>query len=367
MPEATAMKKHVVIFAGGTGGHVFPALAVAQALQAQGYRISWVGTEHRLEARVVPAAGFDFYPMRQKGLRGKGLLGYLKAPVALTSALWQARSLLKRLKADLVLGFGGYTAGPGGVAAKLSGLPLLIHEQNAAPGLTNKLLAKLANTTLLGFAAAQDQLPKGLWVGNPVRDEVIQKNANSARGQKPLRILVVGGSLGAQVLNEQVPAALRKWRSGPLKITHQTGLGNQEKTLALYQQSSSEVTAEVHEFIEDMGAAYANHDLIICRAGALTVAEIAAVGIASILVPYPHAVDDHQTRNAEVLLMQHAAVLIAQPRLNAEHLLATLEEICAVPDHLQQMGERARKVARPDATVDIVRHCMQLMKEQVVV
>lgn len=361
------MSKHVVIFAGGTGGHVFPALAVARQLRDAGYQISWVGTEQKIEARVVPAAGFEFHAMPQQGLRGRGVVGYLKAPFVLSRAVWQAARLLKRLHADLVLGFGGYTAGPGGLAAKLIGVPLLIHEQNAVPGLTNKLLAKIANRSLLGFEIARKTLPSAEWVGNPVREEVFTLNRSVERAHQAIRILVVGGSLGARVLNERVPQTLSHWRGDAIRVTHQAGQGNRDQTLQAYQQCPPTVEVDVLEFIEDMAAAYASHDLIVCRSGALTVAEVAAAGIASVLVPFPHAVDDHQTRNAEVLVMQHAAVLMPQTKMTAEHLLATLEELTAVPDKLRQMGENARKVAQPEATSLIVRHCQQLMKEQVVV
>ena len=361
------MSAHVVIFAGGTGGHVFPALAVAERLRQLGYQISWVGTAERIEARVVPAAGFTLHCMAQQGLRGKGVISYLKAPFKLMGSMLQARKLIKRLNADLVLGFGGYTAGPGGVAAKLAGVPLIIHEQNAVPGLTNRILAKLADHTLIGFSAAQDTLPKAHWVGNPVRDDVLQANQNVVRGQLPFRVLVIGGSLGAQVLNEMVPAALQKWTNGDIKVTHQCGQGRKHETLNRYAQCSSQVRVNVYEFIEDMPKAYAHHDLIICRAGALTVAEIATAGIASVLVPYPHAVDDHQTRNAEVLVMQHAGILIPQPKLTADHLLSTLQELNAVPEKIQQMGAQARKVALPDATDKIVAYCQPYLSKQSVV
>lgn len=359
--------KRIVIFAGGTGGHVFPALAVAETLRAAGHHVSWVGTAERIEARLVPAAGFEFHCMAQQGLRGNGLLGYVKAPFSLLAAVFKARRLIRQQQADLVLGFGGYTAGPGGVAARLSGVPLLIHEQNAAPGLTNKLLAKIAQRTLLGFAAAKDVLSGAQWVGNPVREQVFSANQDAKRGEQPMRVLVVGGSLGAQVLNEQVPTALAKWPHSDIKVTHQVGKGRAQETLARYAQCPSSVRVSVHEFIDDMAKAYAHHDLIICRAGALTVAEVAAAGIASILVPYPHAVDDHQTRNAEVLVMAHAGVLIPQPKLTAEHLLTTLEELYAVPDKIREMGAKARSVSQPEATAKIVAHCYQLMNKKAAV
>lgn len=361
------MSAHVVIFAGGTGGHVFPALAVAECLREQGYQVSWVGTAERIEARLVPAAGFPFHCMAQQGLRGKGALGYLKAPFRLLASVLQARRLLKEIKADLVLGFGGYTAGPGGIAAKLAGLPLIIHEQNAVPGMTNKILAKFANETLIGFSAAQEQLPKAHWVGNPVRSAVLAVNQATARAQEQFRVLVIGGSLGAQVFNETVPAALQKWTNGEIKVTHQCGQGRKQETLNRYSQCPGQVRVNVHEFIEDMPKAYAHHDLIICRAGALTVAEVAAAGIASILVPYPHAVDDHQTRNAEVLVMQHAGVLIPQQKLTPDHLLSTLQELNAVPEKIRQMGTQARTVAMPDATDKIVAYCQPYLNKQGVV
>lgn len=353
--------KRVVIFAGGTGGHVFPALAVAKRLRELGMDVSWVGTAERIEARVVPAAGFDFHCIAQQGLRGNGMKGYVKAPFALARSVLAARRILKQLDAQLVLGFGGYTAGPGGVAAKLLGVPLIIHEQNAAPGMTNKLLARIATHTLVGFAAAQQQLPKAQWVGNPVRADVFDANNNAMRGQQPLRVLVVGGSLGAEILNQQVPAALKKWRVGAISVTHQVGQGRAQETLRRYSECPGLVKVQVREFIEDMAKAYANHDLVICRAGALTVAEVAAAGIASVMVPYPHAVDDHQTRNAEVLVMQQAAILIPQPKLTAEHLLTTLEELYAMPAKIEEMGKRARQVSQPDATDKIVAHCRALI------
>lgn len=360
------MSKHVLILAGGTGGHVFPALAVAQALADAGYRISWSGTMDRLEARVVPAAGIDFYPLQQQGLRGRGAAGWLQAPWRLTKAVAAARALIKKLNPDLVLGFGGYTAGPGGVAARLCGIPLAIHEQNAAPGMTNKLLARIAQRVLVGFESVQETWPKAYWVGNPVRQDIVALAQRDPAPAGTTRVLVVGGSLGAQVLNETVPAALARWRDGELQVTHQVGKGRCEETLVRYQQAAPGVEVEVTEFIDNMADAYARHDVVICRAGALTIAELACAGVASILVPYPHAVDDHQTRNAEVLVMQKAAVLVSQKRLTAEHLVAVLEEMTAVPERLQEMGENARKVAVQSSTQHIVRHCQELLNEQVV-
>lgn len=371
MTSLTGDKKTVMIFAGGTGGHVFPALAVAKRLAEQGYPLCWVGTKERLEAQLVPRAGIEFIGLQQQGLRGRGVAGYIKAPFVLSRAVWQSWRLLRKYRAGLALGFGGYTAGPGGVAAKLAGVPLIVHEQNAVPGLTNKLLAPLAKRVLVGFEVARKVLRKAVWVGNPVREDVFTRNAEVTRGvtnnQGELRILVVGGSLGAQVLNERVPQALQRWRGMPLRVTHQAGRGKQTNAEAYYEQCPATVRAEVCEFIDDMASAYATHDLVICRAGALTVAEVAAAGIASVLVPYPYAVDDHQTRNAEVLVMHHAAILMAQQKMTVEHLMSTLEELLAVPEKLEQMALAARSVAQPQATDKIVQHCLQVMNKQVAV
>ncbi|RUO26620.1 undecaprenyldiphospho-muramoylpentapeptide beta-N-acetylglucosaminyltransferase [Aliidiomarina minuta] len=361
------MSKHVLILAGGTGGHVFPALAVAEQLREQGYQVSWAGTEERLEARVVPAAGFAFYSMPQQGLRGRGIAGWLAAPWRISGSVAQARQLMKKLQPDLVVGFGGYTAGPGGIAAWLSKVPLLIHEQNAAPGMTNKLLSRFAQRTLLGFKAAADKLKQGIWVGNPVRQDICdlieapQKPVNDT-----LQLLIIGGSLGAEVLNQNVPVALQKWTDPELRITHQVGKGREQETVQRYQQAGPGVKVEVVEFIEDMAAAYQQADLVLCRAGALTVAELACAGVASILVPYPYAVDDHQTRNAEVLVSAQAAILLPQSQLNASSLFSVLQELAIDPERLQHMGEQAKTVASSESTQKIVQHCQELMKERAV-
>jgi UDP-N-acetylglucosamine--N-acetylmuramyl-(pentapeptide) pyrophosphoryl-undecaprenol N-acetylglucosamine transferase len=232
--------------------------------------------------------------------------------------------------------------------------------------MTNKLLARIAQRVLVGFESVQEHWPDAYWVGNPVRQDIVALGERQRLPGANTRVLVVGGSLGAQVLNEIVPAALAKWRDGGLSVTHQVGKGRCDATLSRYQQAAPGVQVEVTEFIEDMAEAYAAHDVVICRAGALTVAELACAGMASILVPYPYAVDDHQTRNAEVLVMQQAAVLVPQKRFTADHLLAVLEEITAVPERLQEMGENARKVAVQSSTKHIVRHCQELLNEQVV-
>lgn len=351
--------KHVLITAGGTGGHVFPALAVAQQLKQEGWRVSWLGTSDRMEAEVVPKAGFPFIGVAQKGLRGRGLLGWLTAPFRLLGSVFTMRAHLTSLQPDLVLGFGGYTAGPAGVAAWSKGIPLIIHEQNAAAGLTNRLLARVANKVLLGFEAAQHQFSKSEYVGNPVRHSIQALAALPVEAPtKPFSILVVGGSLGAAHLNKVVPAALLQLPNEQVQVWHQTGRGHLALVEAAYGQRTE---MKVTEFIDDMATAYQQADLIICRAGALTCSEIACVGRASILVPYPHAVDNHQLLNAKALEAAGAAIVIEQRDFTPERLVKELKRLVKAPANLQEMAENARKAAVIDATQAVVHRCNELV------
>lgn len=351
----------VLIAAGGTGGHVFPALAVAAVLRAQGHDVLWLGTRDRMEADVVPAAGYRFIGMQQQALRGRNLLTLLAAPVRLTRSVWQARKLLKAEHVDLVIGFGGYTAGPAGVAARLLGIPLVIHEQNAKPGLTNRWLHKIASKTLLGFAQAESELPGAIPVGNPVRAE-IQTLAEQPKGEHAgLHVLVVGGSLGAAHLNQTVPAALADWSEAALMIRHQVGKGREAEVEQAYASCPPTVQVEVSEFIQDMAAAYAWADVVIARAGALTVAELACAGVPSILVPYPHAVDDHQALNAQVLVAAGAAVMIRQHDFSATRISAELKLLCNQEDRLKGMASAARNSAQLQATESIVAICSEYL------
>lgn len=350
-----SLVKSVVVMAGGTGGHVFPALAVARALQAQGVRIHWLGTKAGIEADLVPKAGFDITYLDVGGLRGNGLKPLLQAPVKLLRAVWMATRVFKAVEADAVIGLGGYVTGPGGLAARLAGLPLYVHEQNAIAGFTNKALAKFATLILQAFPQAFPAAANVQWVGNPVRDEIAtlaQPALRYGARKGPLRVLVLGGSLGAVALNELVPASFAELAPGerPL-IRHQAGRKHADKAAAVYAKHG--VQAEILPFIDDMAGVYAWADLVICRAGALTVCEIAAAGVASVLIPFPHAVDDHQTANARFLSDAGAACLFQQRDLTPAAFAVTLRELLARP-RLQDMAEKARALAKPDATALVV-------------
>jgi UDP-N-acetylglucosamine--N-acetylmuramyl-(pentapeptide) pyrophosphoryl-undecaprenol N-acetylglucosamine transferase len=323
----------VMIMAGGTGGHVYPALAVAHELRARGHEVSWMGAPDSFESRVVPAQGYPIEFVRVSGLRGKGLLTLLLAPLRLARALLDAWAALRRRSPAVVLGMGGFAAGPGGLVARLWGTPLVIHEQNAAAGLTNRWLARIADRVLEAFPGT---LAGAVTVGNPVRAAIQAVPAPEARlasRQGPLHVLVIGGSQGARALNERVPAALALLPAGERpEVWHQAG-----RTLEIARIAYGEagVDATVEAFIEDMAGAYAWADLVVCRAGASTVAELSAAGVGAILVPFPAAVDDHQTRNAEYLVRAGAAVLVPERELDARRLAGLIAEL----------GDRGRLLA----------------------
>lgn len=352
----------VLIMAGGTGGHVFPALAVARQLMREGARVVWLGTPSSFESRLVPTTGIPFHEVPVKGLRGKGWLGWLKAPFALAGALLVALRALKALSPDLVLGMGGYATGPGGVAARLLGKPLVIHEQNAVPGLTNRLLARIATRVLEAFPGSFPLSRRACHTGNPVREEVVRVPAPEQRlaGRSgPLRLLVLGGSQGARVLNEVVPRAIAGLADASIvEVRHQSGEAHLRDTRAHYHGAGIE--AEVVAFIEDVAGAYGWSDLVVCRAGALTISELAVAGVASVLVPFPHAVDDHQTRNGLSLANADAAVLINQGDLNATRLGGLLAEFHGARDRLLGMALAARRLGIPDATRKVADCCLEL-------
>jgi len=348
--------------AGGTGGHVFPALAVADLLREQGMEVFWIGTRSGLETRLVPAYGFPLEQISIEGLRGKGPRQVLAAPFKLSAALRQAASILRRRRPDLVLGMGGFASGPGGLMAKALGIPLVIQEQNRVPGLTNRWLSRTAARV---FEAFPDSFPEGrgaITSGNPVRPEILTLPAPQERlaaRSGPGRLLVVGGSLGAKVLNETIAGAVATLppEQRP-QIRHQAG----ERTLKTARKAYTEagVEAYVTPFIEDMAEAYAWADLVICRAGALTVSELAAVGVGSILVPYPHAVDDHQTGNARYLADIGAAQLLPQTELSPASLGAVLAGLFSDRSHLIAMAQAARGRAKPEAAARIARACWEV-------
>ncbi len=343
----------VLIMAGGTGGHVFPALSVARELQSRGHDVSWLGTRRGIEARLVPEAGIELHLISVEGVRGKGAIGLLKAPFLISYAVLQALSVIRKTKPSVVIGFGGFASGPGAVAAKILRVPLVIHEQNAVAGTTNKLSAKFAQRVLTGF----DQvLPAGQWVGNPVREEIRSlpepKQRFSARAEQPINVLVLGGSLGALAMNELVPQALAILPpSIRPKVIHQCGAKHEEITTQAYVRHQVEAT--VKPFITDMAEAYGWADLVICRAGALTVAELAATGVGALLVPLPSAIDDHQTHNAAVLAGAGAGISIPQRDLTPESLAKLLQERLLHRDTLLQLAERARNVHKGDAAAKV--------------
>ncbi|MDX1433157.1 MAG: undecaprenyldiphospho-muramoylpentapeptide beta-N-acetylglucosaminyltransferase [Gammaproteobacteria bacterium] len=360
---AADMQVSVLIMAGGTGGHVFPALAVARELERDGVRVDWLGTPSSFESRLVPDAGIAFHEVPVSGLRGKGVAGWLKAPFALTRALWLALRALKKLSPDLVLGMGGYATGPGGVAARLLGKPLVIHEQNAVPGLTNRLLARIATRVLEAFPGSFPAPCRARLTGNPVREEVIrvaEPEQRLAGRSGALRLLVLGGSQGARVLNVIVPNAIAGLADASIvEVRHQTGDAHLEETRARYRDAG--IDAEPVAFIDDVAEAYAWADLVVCRAGALTVSELAAAGVASVLVPFPYAVDDHQTRNGRHLADAHAALLIDEKDLDAQRLGTLLAEFHEARDRLLAMARAARRLGMPRATRDVCDCCMELV------
>lgn len=346
--------------AGGTGGHVFPGLAVADYLKASGWHVVWLGTETGMEATLVPQRGYEIKVINFSGLRGKNAATWLSLPVRLLRAFWQSAKVIRSVQPDIVLGMGGYPAFPGGMMASLHNKPLLIHEQNSVPGLTNKVLANLADKILLGFPGAIRNKKNIIFSGNPVRSEISQLDVPEKRflgREGQLKLLVIGGSLGAQVLNTVVPQALKLMpEDSRPSVLHQAG----GKLLDTLQQNYEEieVEAELVAFIEDMAACYAACDLVICRAGALTISELTAAGVASVLVPYPYAADDHQTKNAKFLSEHHAAILLPQQQFTPQRLMELLLE--TTRDKLLDMAVIARSLAKPDATRLVAQSCIEM-------
>jgi UDP-N-acetylglucosamine--N-acetylmuramyl-(pentapeptide) pyrophosphoryl-undecaprenol N-acetylglucosamine transferase len=361
MMPAAADRRPVLIMAGGTGGHVFPALAVADELSARGVPVSWLGTRRGLEARVVPAAGYTLSSIRVSGLRGKGLLRRLFAPFMLALAVFQSLVILLRLRPGSVLGMGGFASGPGGLVAWLLRCPLVIHEQNSVAGLTNRLLAPLARHVLEAFPGSLPAARHAIHTGNPVRSAIAALPDPTQRlsgHAGALRLLVIGGSLGARALNQVVPQAVARLplNDRPL-IHHQTGPADEADVREHYRELDNE--ARVEAFVEDMAAAYTWADLVVCRAGALTVAELCAAGVASILVPFPYATDDHQTGNARYLADAGAAVLVPQSELTEERLAQLLAGYSADREALLEMACRARELARPEAARQVAGFCLE--------
>lgn len=348
---------HAVIMAGGTGGHIYPALAVARELIARGCSVTWLGTERGLESSLVPKAGIEIDYIKIEGVRGKGLKSLLKAPLLILQAVLQAKKILAKRHANIVLGFGGFAAGPGGVAAKLSGIPLIIHEQNAVAGTTNKLLSRIANKVFTAFPGV---FAKASVVGNPVRAEICQvddpKHRWGAYPPEEFHLLILGGSLGATALNEQTAQALAiLTEQDPsfckkIRVLHQCGGKNFDETVKAYEKVNLSLgeSIQVQPYIDDMPQAYAWAHFIICRSGALTVSELAAAGCAALMVPFPHAIDDHQTQNAKWLVDAGAGKLCQQKDLNPERFAQEIKSAFSDFKQLLEMANRARQLAQVD-------------------
>ncbi|MEE4179659.1 undecaprenyldiphospho-muramoylpentapeptide beta-N-acetylglucosaminyltransferase [Pseudomonas viridiflava] len=354
------MDANVLIMAGGTGGHVFPALACAREFQSRGYKVHWLGTPRGIENELVPQAGLTLHLINVTGLRGKGRLSLLKAPLMLLKALMQARKVVRELKPVCVVGFGGYVTGPGGLAAKLAGVPLIIHEQNAVAGTANRSLASFASRVCEAFPDTFAASKKRRTTGNPVRVELFLETPRQALAGRKARLLVLGGSLGAEPLNKLLPEALAQL---PVDIRpevfHQAGKNYDEITAERYRNVG--VEAQVAPFIQNMAQAYSWADLVVCRAGALTISELAAAGLPSLLIPLPHAIDDHQSRNADYLAREGAAFVMPQATTGVAEMAARLKEVLMQPEQLNSMARTARRLAKPDATNTVVDVCVEVV------
>lgn len=352
-----------MIVAGGTGGHVYPGLAVAEALRARDVELHWMGTERGIEARVVPLAGLPLTTIPVSGLRRRGWWRWLAAPFGVSYAVWCALSAMRRIRPQVVLGMGGFVSGPGGIAAWLTRRPLIIHEQNAVPGLSNRILAHFARRVLQGFPNSFAAKVHAITTGNPVRAEIAAIDAPALRKHEagPLKVLVFGGSRGARALNERVPEALAACGIENLNVRHQCGADDVVATEARYAAARNVTSSSVLPYIDDMTQAYAWADLVIARAGASSIAEIAACGVASILIPYPYAVDDHQSANARHLSNAGAAVLMPEAGLEVDGLAREIARLLGDANLRVAMAERARAQARPHATADVAAQCLEFI------
>jgi UDP-N-acetylglucosamine--N-acetylmuramyl-(pentapeptide) pyrophosphoryl-undecaprenol N-acetylglucosamine transferase len=354
------MSKHLLVVAGGTGGHIFPGIAVAKELEAQGWDVSWIGTPDRMEAEVVPKHNIDIDFIHMQGVRGNGIKRLLGTPAAVLKAVFAARKIIKRRKPNVILAMGGYVTGPVGLAAKLSSVPLVIHEQNAVAGMSNRLLARIANAVLGAFPSAFSD-KRFQVVGNPVRESVASLQPKQPK--KTINCLVVGGSLGAKVLNDTLPEVFAKLQSEvqvPLAVRHQSGKGQSGSLGKRYLGKG--VQANVSDFIDDMDKAYGWADIVICRSGALTVSEIAAAGKMALFVPYPHAVDDHQTANADYLVKDKAALVMAQSQFELNAIVDLLRPFVLQPELITEIAVKAKSLAKPNATHLVAKVCAQISR-----
>ncbi len=341
----------LMIMAGGTGGHVFPALAVANALREKNTQVTWLGTLKGLEASVIPANNIEIEWISVEGLRGKGIFSWLLAPFKIVCATVQSMQVIRKIKPDCVLGMGGFVSGPGGLASRILGKPLVIHEQNAVVGLTNKYLAKIANQVLTGFPDTANLPVSAKWVGNPVRDSIKPNNPNT---EAKINVLVIGGSQGAHSLNKCLPALFSVYKAD-INVWHQTGKNRSDEVVKEYQ--TLDMPAKVTEFIDDMSAAYQWADLLVCRAGAMTIAECCAAAKPALLIPYPFSAGDHQLKNAQVMADVDAALIVSNQTLNESSSLPELNQLLASKAKLSAMGKRAFELHKPNALLNLITTC----------
>ncbi|PJE80362.1 UDP-N-acetylglucosamine--N-acetylmuramyl-(pentapeptide) pyrophosphoryl-undecaprenol N-acetylglucosamine transferase [invertebrate metagenome] len=356
--ESDAVTSTVVIMAGGTGGHIFPALATALEFKRRGFSVQWIGTEKSMEAEIVPRYEFPISFIPVAGIRRNGIGRLLKAPYQILLSVYRALKILRREKPILVLGMGGFATGPGGVAARILGIPLVIHEQNAIPGLTNRILSYVADCVLEAFPdtfkTSAKRLQRRLHVtGNPIRTSI--KESKFYNPQQPLRLLVLGGSRGAVAINQIMPEVIQGCK-GAVTVWHQAGKNNIIECQQRYDVMG--VSGRVDAFIDDMAEAYKWADVVLCRAGALTVSELAMAGRPAILIPYPYAVDDHQTRNGNYLVKKNAALLVQQSVLSSSCLVSLLLDLSRDPQRLKYMAASAKSLSKPMATADVVDYCL---------
>jgi len=357
-----AKRPTILVMAGGTGGHIFPGIAVAEELVKKGWKVHWLGTAERMEAEIVPKNGYPISFINIAGIRNKGWQTWLKTPFKILQSVMQSIQVLKEVKPDVVLGMGGYASAPGGVAAWLLRIPLVLHEQNAVAGMTNRFLSRISTKTLSAFPGAFSDRVTPNVVGNPLRSDIISiENVMPEQPATSKKVLVVGGSLGAKILNDVVPQAMKQIKVQSIDVWHQTGGGNEQAVLTSYQDFGlPEEKVKVTEFIDDMASAYQWADVVVCRAGALTVSELAMAAKPAIFVPLPHAVDDHQTKNAMYLVECGAAKLIAQKEFNGTTLGQMLNSLFISDKVVQQMSKAAHNAAHADATSHVAQTCIEV-------
>ncbi len=357
-----AKRPTILVMAGGTGGHIFPGIAVAEELVKKGWKVHWLGTAERMEAEIVPKNGYPISFINIAGIRNKGWQTWLKTPFKILQSVMQSIQVLKEVKPDVVLGMGGYASAPGGVAAWLLRIPLVLHEQNAVAGMTNRFLSRISTKTLSAFPGAFSDRVTPNVVGNPLRSDIISiENVMPEQPATSKKVLVVGGSLGAKILNDVVPQAIKQIKVQSIDVWHQTGGGNEQAVLTSYQDFGlPEEKVKVTEFIDDMASAYQWADVVVCRAGALTVSELAMAAKPAIFVPLPHAVDDHQTKNAMYLVECGAAKLIAQKEFNGTTLGQMLNSLFISDKVVQQMSKAAHNAAHADATSHVAQTCIEV-------